>query len=917
MKRYHLNSQGNVGLCRALHNCPFGDSSHHYSSPTEARSAYEKMMTGERVTSQRLESFSPTSFYGEMTPLPIQLDALNGVARALEKEDQTQLVAACGTGKTYMGRQLMRHLMEEEGSTGIGVVLTSSIKLAQDTAADLRPGHQGQYDHSFGKFGKDYEVIEVHSSARMVKGKQSVLEGGVISTERIHRQLSEALAAGKKVIIVSTYDSSHKVREAQETFEDAATVRADLIMHDEAHNILGQQRPTTTPSDETENLAYTGFHDSIPRAIQARKRLYTTATPVIREGIDDRESTATVEAAREVAVKMVEDKWERVTFYSSDSDVVGTVGGYISLEAAVSANCLSQPEYELRDVLVESDDKLADAHVDPRGCMVEKAEAGPNPLTIQTYAALTSTLEAMAEDAEEGKNSVSNVLAYCGSIEQSESFRDNFGPVALELSGQMELGEAETFKDSPQPDLRRRARMRLLAEYATVLAAHSRSDGASVREKTAAYKMFSGHAPTAEEDRRWSPHKRALANVDIFSEGVSIPEIDTVVISDDEKCSESAMTQAIGRSIRKVRGNGHKNTGHVIVPRALDRRGRELNGGSVAVAAYGATRVERGMAIAKLRGEKVGSDHTTSFREIRADGSRRTILASDLAQGQQESLADVVAAHDAQQIHRRLLATNQLGYREKDTAVRHQLIMNVLQERATSVRADAHRSEQVLHHLSSKTHWEVASLRRGSRVISSAIASGDVGALSPAISSGLIRSGILKPLGELQEVEPTFSEKKELLSHHGALLAGALASKPKEMGETHQRLREVFLSDGTLPQDVMRATMGANDVQSAQAAAAYGEKFKAHLEDENFVNDVYGLLSDGEARSHIPIFGSLRAGRDLAMDVEKLDSQVHERQTQAARQGEDSYTFDASKLRKTGDLNASAVASLAQLAWGD
>ena len=44
MPRYHLNFKGEASICRAKKNCPFGDlDTEHYSSPEEARKAYEKI----------------------------------------------------------------------------------------------------------------------------------------------------------------------------------------------------------------------------------------------------------------------------------------------------------------------------------------------------------------------------------------------------------------------------------------------------------------------------------------------------------------------------------------------------------------------------------------------------------------------------------------------------------------------------------------------------------------------------------------------------------------------------------------------------------------------------------------------------------------------------------------------------------
>ena len=48
------------------------------------------------------------------------------------------MIAACGTGKSYMSQQALRQYTTASGANGIGVILTSSINLAEQTADGLR-----------------------------------------------------------------------------------------------------------------------------------------------------------------------------------------------------------------------------------------------------------------------------------------------------------------------------------------------------------------------------------------------------------------------------------------------------------------------------------------------------------------------------------------------------------------------------------------------------------------------------------------------------------------------------------------------------------------------------------------------------------------------------------------------------------
>lgn len=865
-----------------------------------------------------VEEFSSESYYGNMPPRSVQLEALNGVVDDLERNDQTQLIAACGTGKTYMGRQLLNHMMSKEDSNGVGVVLTSSIKLASDTAADMRPknGDEESYDHTFGTYGEDYEVIEVHSSARMVDNRQSVLENGVISTDRISKQISEALENDKKVVIVSTYDSCSKVQEAQSLFRNPDRARADVLMHDEAHNILGQQTPTSSSTDAV-NSAYTGFADELPGAIQARKRLYATATPVIREAVDDKESTGTIENAREVAESMKNDRKARVTFYSTDESIVGGLGGVISQEEAIKAKCLAEPKYSMRDAVIADPSGIGSGYVNANGEVVAVDETSPKePMTTATYSAVSSTLNAMAADPEPGKNPSHNALAYCGTIKQSEAFRDNFREVAIKQSGDMPLSEAEQKINDTDPETRRRARMRMLAEHTHTLAAHSRTDADSKSERQKAFKMFEGNSLTEEQaSNGWTPNKRVLANVDIFSEGVSINEIDTVVMSDDDKCSERAMTQAIGRSIRTVPGNSYKTTGHVIIPRTVDESGSVLNAGSVAIASYGTTRVDRGVSTAKMQGQGIKEASTMMSTYSERGIYTGQASARDQARSQHAEVADIVTANEVEKTHINLMKEHS-SYRTMSPSERDQVIRSTIREKTSSKnKSAALRAQKVDEHLKGKSRHEVESLRKSKKVLNSSIASGDVSSLSDPVASGFIKNGILSQSSGSSHDEPTVDEKREIVRKHSLALAGASATKPKTMSDEHKRVHERFMDDDLKTADVVKSVTGSLRGGEDSKASDFSNRFQNNLSDEGFVNDAYSMISTQSSRDSLPIFKSTKTSESIGCDVTELNDTVHQRKSADASKGESAYVFNPEFLRKNGDLNSKAINQLAVDAW--
>ena len=116
----HINDAGNITRCRVTTgSCPF-EGRGHYDSREDAEAAYGAMQENggvpsafQRPRDPKTDGFSLEAggFYGEMPPRTIQIQALNDTANALIEDGNTQLVAACGTGKSFMGRQLMRRMM--------------------------------------------------------------------------------------------------------------------------------------------------------------------------------------------------------------------------------------------------------------------------------------------------------------------------------------------------------------------------------------------------------------------------------------------------------------------------------------------------------------------------------------------------------------------------------------------------------------------------------------------------------------------------------------------------------------------------------------------------------------------------------------------------------------------------------------
>lgn len=898
--------------------------------------------SAERTDSESIERFSleEGGYYGNSPPRSIQIEALNGTIEALDRDDKTQLIAACGTGKTYMGRQLLSHYMSQDDSSGISVVLTSSRKLAADTARDMRPGSgddPSTFDAGFGEYGEDYEVIEVHSDAQDydlhgLRRPSIRASDGNISSDLIREQIESAQEGGKKVVIVSTYKSSRRIREAQDHLDDAD---ADLIMHDEAHNILGQQKTASkrgeVSDDETtsDSTVYSGFDNSIPGSIQSRKRLYATATPVMREFDEDDESEEGLESAIATARRIASGHThERVTFYSTDTDMVGGIGGYISQRDAIDQGYLAEPVYQLREANLNGDvSRFNDPVVGADGSVMERRDtSNPHPMSPATYSAVVSGLEAMADDPERGA-SPRNMLIYAGSIEQSEAASENMKAVALSLSEGMSESAASMSIDSPDLDLRRRARMRVLADSMQVKHAHSGMPAAAKQE---AFGMFEGNE--VDHDG-WSPDCRVLANVDIFSEGVNIPEIDGIVLSDRSKLSERGMTQSVGRAIRTIGGNDVKRRGYVIIPRARDSAGNDLSAGNVNRAIYGATRVERGVTARRIRGESIGPDQVTHIelrpRGLNPDDGPVRVSAQSMVQNTIESSEELVRSYQVKKIRRKLIKDSPITWENATANERLNMVKTEMGERIEYIRG----IEDPNKRLSKERRSMEAALSIMDREIyspfdaewdevnhetlMSAVPASDLSAMNHHVRNEFIRKGVLvKEDGAAQPVPDPRVERarsEHVRNHMLSLAASAYRNRSSpHHGEIRQLMEQCGIDKNMMSKGVLLMEQGRSPWRIRPAASLgrptpgmtpqqIEQRVRVGLDEMHRRMDGDPDLMD--KFMDISKMGRDSVDRDARESLNRVDEAQQEASTRRAGQGDERYVINPSMTLKSGHLN--------------
>lgn len=199
-------------------------------------------------------------------PRPHQVDALTDLARSFALHDRVQLVMACGTGKTLVGRW---HAQAAEAQRAL--VLVPSLALLAQTLGEWRRAG-----------GWPFEALVVCSDPTTSAGAAERAEDDTVGDWPSWAQVRAKVTTSPRVaadflgrdtshplVVFSTYHSAPVVAAAQ-----ALTGAVfDLQVCDEAHRLTGQ------PREE--------FRVALDRrAVVSRKRLFMTATPRVCDGED-------------------------------------------------------------------------------------------------------------------------------------------------------------------------------------------------------------------------------------------------------------------------------------------------------------------------------------------------------------------------------------------------------------------------------------------------------------------------------------------------------------------------------------------------------------------------------------------------------------------------------------------------------
>ncbi|MCL2650486.1 MAG: DEAD/DEAH box helicase family protein, partial [Candidatus Azobacteroides sp.] len=440
---------------------------------------------------------------------PHQKEAMDKVHEYFKTADRGKLIMACGTGKTFNSLRIAEN---ETGGNGLILFLVPSIALLGQTLREWSADAK-----------EPIHAICICSDPEISKKKTKNEDGDSFSVvdlalpastnvNEILRQFRSSFPSGRlegagMTVVFSTYQSIERIAEAQTELLKNGFPKFDLIICDEAHRTTGV---TLSGDDES---AFVKVHDN--KFIQAKKRLYMTATPRLYS--EDSKSRAA--------------QAEAVLCSMDDEAVYGKEIYHIGFGEAVERDLLT--DYK---VLILT---LNDSDVPP--AVQNMIADGKKEINSDDASKLIGCINALSKqvlgDDETLKSSdpepMRRAVAFCQTIINSKKITNTYNTAT-----------SAYINDLPEE---KRKNM--------VVISSKHIDGTM-------------SAPERDHLLGWlkeTPNEgecRILTNVRCLSEGVDVPSLDAVMFL-SARNSQVDVVQSVGRVMRKAEG---KKYGYIIIP---------------------------------------------------------------------------------------------------------------------------------------------------------------------------------------------------------------------------------------------------------------------------------------------------------------------------------------------------------------
>ncbi len=429
---------------------------------------------------------------------PHQRRAVDAVTDGFMVHDRGQLIMACGTGKTFTSLKLVEELVPKGGHV---LFLVPSISLLQQTLTEWK--RETERAMRCYAICSDVTVGKKQDDTNEIRAYDLVIPATTDPYRLSHGLLQHP--AEDLTVVFSTYQSISKVSQAQ-LAQGSRLPEFDLVICDEAHRTTGV---ALKPDERSEFLK---VHDN--DLIQAKKRLYMTATPRIYT--DDSKSKA---ADEDFLLASMDD----VSLYGPELHRLGFGEAvHLDLLADYKVLILTVSESMLQGALdLDSKENLEvslDDAVKIIGCWNGLAKRD-DP---------TDDVDEFAGDPEPMRRAV----AFSRSIKDSKHIKDYFPSVTDQFIDALD-----------EPSLPR------------VEVEHVDGNDSVLRRSQMLDWL---KAERLEDDDTC----RILTNARCLSEGVDVPALDAVLFL-NPRDSVVDVVQSVGRVMRKAEG---KQFGYIILP---------------------------------------------------------------------------------------------------------------------------------------------------------------------------------------------------------------------------------------------------------------------------------------------------------------------------------------------------------------
>ena len=454
-------------------------------------------------------------------PRPHQLVAMSKAYEHFVTQDNERgkLIMACGTGKTYTSLKIMEQMTPKDGFV---VFLVPSIALLGQT---LNAWMADKVD--------DMRAVCVCSDAKVTREMKdaddedaSVVDLAVPASTDIHkilRQLKKYDKEQNRTVIFSTYQSIDVVKDAIDLYRR----EVDLIICDEAHRTTG-----AILKDKNESN-FTKVHNN--DFIQAKKRLYMTATPRLYSA--------------NIKVKAKENENIDVLCSMDDENIYGAEFHRLTFNDAVAQSLLTDYKVLVLTVSEEDIPETIRTRIKSQYNMASEKDK-LKEMNFDDATKLIGCINGLSKriKGDEGVTKEQDPLmmrravAFCQTINPTKRNPSFSSTNLAKYFGQISQEYKSTLSEQEYK------------EVVNVKAKHiDGSMDANTRNELVAW---------LKQDAEDPNECRVLCNVRCLSEGVDVPALDAVLFLSPRN-SEVEVVQSVGRVMRSFKD---KKYGYIIIP---------------------------------------------------------------------------------------------------------------------------------------------------------------------------------------------------------------------------------------------------------------------------------------------------------------------------------------------------------------